>query len=160
LSLKGALLYVSGASRRLLEYEPNELLGKTLSSFEQAHELALHRLVDERVRALCSDRSDQLARLVCPDLLVHATIGRNPSVISFDPTVSTEAAEDSAQQVAQDERVRALCSDRSDQLARLVCPDLLTSLLQRRSGRLGRPRDHRAQPFRHLVRPDRQHGSG
>ncbi|KWU46188.1 hypothetical protein RHOSPDRAFT_9256, partial [Rhodotorula sp. JG-1b] len=33
LSLKGALLYVSGASRRLLEYEPNELLGKTLSSF-------------------------------------------------------------------------------------------------------------------------------
>ncbi|BGP39900.1 hypothetical protein JCM10450v2_003874 [Rhodotorula kratochvilovae] len=33
LSLKGALLYVSGASRRLLEYEPGELLGKTLSSF-------------------------------------------------------------------------------------------------------------------------------
>ncbi|GAA5981993.1 hypothetical protein JCM10908_004696 [Rhodotorula pacifica] len=33
LSLKGALLYVSGASRRLLEYEPSELLGKTLSSF-------------------------------------------------------------------------------------------------------------------------------
>lgn len=33
LSLKGALLYVSGASQRLLEYEPQELLGKTLSSF-------------------------------------------------------------------------------------------------------------------------------
>ncbi|GAA6002185.1 uncharacterized protein JCM10292_000797 [Rhodotorula paludigena] len=33
LSLKGALLYVSAASRQLLEYEPHELLGKTLSSF-------------------------------------------------------------------------------------------------------------------------------
>ncbi|BGP07967.1 hypothetical protein JCM10049v2_003812 [Rhodotorula toruloides] len=33
LSLKGALLYVSDASKHLLEYEPGELLGKTLSSF-------------------------------------------------------------------------------------------------------------------------------
>ncbi|BGP24549.1 white collar 1 protein [Rhodotorula toruloides] len=33
LSLKGALLYVSDASKHLLEYEPFELLGKTLSSF-------------------------------------------------------------------------------------------------------------------------------
>ncbi|GAA6018553.1 hypothetical protein JCM11491_006443 [Sporobolomyces phaffii] len=33
LSLKGALLYVSPAARNLLEYEPSELLGKTLASF-------------------------------------------------------------------------------------------------------------------------------
>ncbi|GAA5896866.1 hypothetical protein JCM5296_002576 [Sporobolomyces johnsonii] len=33
LSLKGALLYVSSAARSLLEYEPSELLGKTLASF-------------------------------------------------------------------------------------------------------------------------------
>ncbi|GAA6062833.1 hypothetical protein JCM10212_002471 [Sporobolomyces blumeae] len=33
LSLKGALLYVSPAARKLLEYEPSELLGKTLASF-------------------------------------------------------------------------------------------------------------------------------
>ncbi|CEQ39158.1 SPOSA6832_00655 [Sporobolomyces salmonicolor] len=32
-SLKGALLYVSSASRSLLEYEPKELLGKMLASF-------------------------------------------------------------------------------------------------------------------------------
>ncbi|GAA6002505.1 hypothetical protein JCM10207_001154 [Rhodosporidiobolus poonsookiae] len=32
-SLKGALLYISGASRRMLEYEPFELLGKPLASF-------------------------------------------------------------------------------------------------------------------------------
>ncbi|GAA5910992.1 hypothetical protein JCM6882_006741 [Rhodosporidiobolus microsporus] len=32
-SLKGALLYVSAASRRHLEYEPSELLGKPLASF-------------------------------------------------------------------------------------------------------------------------------
>jgi PAS domain S-box-containing protein len=33
LSLKGSLLYVSPSAKRLLEYEPNELVGKTLSSF-------------------------------------------------------------------------------------------------------------------------------
>ncbi|GAA6027278.1 hypothetical protein JCM8097_002551 [Rhodosporidiobolus ruineniae] len=32
-SLKGALLYVSAATRALLEYEPSELLGKPLASF-------------------------------------------------------------------------------------------------------------------------------
>ncbi|GAA5995247.1 hypothetical protein JCM11641_003828, partial [Rhodosporidiobolus odoratus] len=32
-SLKGAMLYVSAAARQLLEYEPDELLGKPLASF-------------------------------------------------------------------------------------------------------------------------------